>query len=70
MLYSKFSNIHEAEKVKYYVLNRSQTKTSGPILSTSHGTSKVVDPNLRPEEQAVKPVTTPVQSQVPIESKG
>ena len=48
---------------------KSQTKTSGTVLPKLHGIDKGVDPNLRPEKQEIKPLSTLLQSHAPTESK-
>ena len=54
----------------YFVETKSQTMTSGRVLSKVHGIDKGVDPNLRPEKQVIKPLSVPIQSKFPIELKG
>ena len=59
VLHTIYYNINEREQGKYLVQTRSQAKISCIILPEVHGIGKGIDPNIRPEKQATKPVMTP-----------
>ena len=59
VLHAKYYNIHDMAQERYFVQTR--------LYTTS--IYKGVDPNLNPEKQMVKPLSTPVQLHVPNESK-
>ena len=61
--------MHQSEQNKYLIQTGSQAKTRGTILPKVHGVDKGVIPNIKPEKKIIKPLVTPVQSNVNTESK-
>ena len=59
VLQTRFYSTGEREQGKHLVQTRSEAKSSGIILAEVHGIDKGIDPNIRIEKQAIKPVTTP-----------
>ena len=54
MLQTRYYNISEKGQGEYLVQTRSKAKTSGIILPEVHSIDKGIDPNIRPEKQAIK----------------
>ena len=69
VLHAGYYNIHENEHKRYLIQTRSETKTSGIVLTKLHGIDKGVDPNIQPEKQMIRPVVMPVQSHVSTQSR-
>ena len=59
VLQTRYYNIGEREHGKYLVQTRTQAKSSGIILPEVQGIDKRIDPDIRPEKQAIKPITSP-----------
>ena len=59
ILQSRYYNINEREEGKYLIQTRSQAKSSGITLPEVHVIDKGMDPNIRLEEQVIKPIITP-----------
>ena len=54
-----YYNIHEKEQKRHLICIRPQARTSNTILSKVHGEDKGVDPNIKPEQQIIKPFVPP-----------
>ena len=54
ILKERYYNIYVLEILKYMIETTSATQACGVKLPEVHGTDKVVNPNLKPEKQAVK----------------
>ena len=55
-LWPRYYNIGKGIEGKYLVQTRSQAKSSGICLPEVHDIGKGLDPNIRPEKQAIKPI--------------
>ena len=67
--HATYQNVHKNELEKYFAPTRSQTKTSGTVLLEVHGLDKGVNPSLRQKKQLLRPLSSTVQSHVPMETK-
>ena len=67
LIHAKYYNIIEIGKERYFVQNRSQTKTSGTTFPKVLSIGKGLDPDLWPLIQVIKPLSTLIWWHVPTE---
>ena len=65
----RYYNVHVPEIDRHMIRIRSATHTSGVKLPKVHCKDKGVNPNVKPEKQAVYQASKSSQSHVPIEPK-